>query len=341
MEADRIGKLGLGLACALLLAAACEQAPPPGPPPDIGELKPLEKTPTGAARSEELKKSQPPPVDTRDLVDGGVRLRWKVPAGQTAQAFRFTVRPSRPGGHTALKVNTRGLQHLPTKKRLALRQLSNLHLPAQYNLTGLVRIGSQEYGTLAVDYILGRLRPRQLPRDKRLARILKKAQGKVLVTAELGANGAVLGVDSPIKGDYNLQLILLELPEKRVKPGDTWSLNLRAFTDARFEQKALDEEAKVRLVKIDQAGERVLATLAYDVRMKQKGTFKGFSRRPIPQSIDFSFKGRGVFDVTRGCWKSLSGRYRMTGKGLIQYKEDQQLRINALKKVPAKLLAAD
>lgn len=338
---DRIGKLVWGLVGAVWLVAACEQGPPPGPPPDIAELKPLEKTAAGAARSEELKKSQPPPVDTRDFVDGGVRLRWKVPKGQTAQAFRFTARPSRPGGYTSLKVNTRGLQHLPTKKRLALQQLSNLHLPAQYNLTGLVRVGSKEYGTLAVDYILGRLKPRQLPRDRRLARILKNAQGKVLVTAELGANGAVLGVDSPIKGDYNLQLILLELPAKRVKAGDSWSLNLRAFTNALFEQKTLDEQAKVRLVKVDQAGERVLATLAYDVRMKQTGAFKRIGPRPIPQTIDFSFKGRGVFDVTRGCWKSLTGRYRMTGKGLIQYKEDQQLKINALKKVPAKLLAAE
>jgi len=333
--------IGLLMILSVALApAACEKAPPPGPPPALGKLEPLEPTPAGAARSEQLKQQQPPPVDTRDLVDGGVRLRWKVPEGERAQAFSVTVRPNRPGGCTALKINTRKLPRLKPKQLLALERLMSMRLPRSYDLTGLVRIKSQEYHTVAVDYVMGRLKPALLPRDRAVQKALKALQGKTVVSVELGDNGAVLGVNSPTMSDYNLQLILLELPEQRVKPGDTWPLQLRPFTHELFQQKKLSKKAQVSLIDVKQAKDGVLAILKYDLHMKQTGAFLRIAPRPVGQSIDLRFKGQGVFDVSGGCWKSLVVRYQMTASGLIQYRDDQRIKITPLPRPPKKLQEA-
>ncbi|MBN2494271.1 MAG: hypothetical protein JXR96_06760 [Deltaproteobacteria bacterium] len=324
----------LRLACLplLLALAACEEPPLPAPPADLGKMEPLAPSPEKAQAAAEKEA-----LDEGEVVEGAIRLSWKLPPGEKVLGFRIATRPG-PGKQKALDIDLRKAPGLKRVDRRVLKMLCPMQLPAHFTLTGVME-PMGEYGTYSVRYVLGKIKRGHLPRHKLMAKLLRQLQGKVVLTAEIAKSGAVLDVSSGF-ADRNILTYLFEMPGKPVREGETWKLDLSHFSSILFERKKLDEKAEAELVKIETTEQGSLATIRHRAHSRMQGEFAKLATKPVRQSLSYEFRGQGVFDVGRGCWKSYSGRYKARAKGLFSYRQDLRLRFEPLKQVSPELLAA-
>ena len=353
-----LGRVVYGLASLTIIGAwACEEPPLPMPPPDFGKMEVL--GPSAETSAKKVIEEAAQKTEEQTIVsDGAVRLRWKIPEGEKARAFTAVFTGHQ--GSRPMRFDRQRRTRLSQATRRSFERSHNSGGKAVSKWIGLLRNKDAGYGSLAVDYVLGMRDLNRLKKDKRLAKMLKKLKGKPLISAEIAKNGAVISVDSPFdtdsistgghmdlsgiaidykhEGDLTLHTILLEMPAERVKVGDSWKVQMRHYTNLLFDQQKLDEKAQVKLLKLEQKADRVLATLVYKIRAKQTGRWLRLGRKPIPQTFLTTYTGRGVFNATDGHWQSFSGQYKQAGKGVMDFARVGKIKISPLAKVPKYLL---
>ncbi len=341
-----------GFACALVVVAwagllSCEDPPLPMPPADFDKMEALKPSDEAASRMAKKKADE-----NAAVLDDAVRLRWILAEDEKARSFRVRFSPSEKGNRR-FRFDPKRQSKLSGKARRYINARNQSG--GKLDMFGILRRKDATYGSLAMDFYLDPGFRKRLPKDKKLAAVIKDLGSNPVISAEIAKSGAVISVDSPlestsisadgiqdrgvaletsVEGDLTLLTILLEMPPERMKVGDEWSFQLRHVTDLMLQKDKVDEKVVVKLVKLEEKNGQVLAHLRYDIRVKIRGKWMKLSPKPIRQTFTTSFKGRGVFDATLGSWRSFKGRFSRSGRGLMDFAHSMNVKITPLKQVP-------
>ena len=114
------------------------------------------------------------------------------------------------------------------------------------------------------------------------------------------------------RGQKNLVAMLLELPEKRVNVGDTWSLDINFIeNDQTFICSNADKKNTITLIDLKEDGGDTIAVMKYDISELVSGTFPGatfgLDTDLIEATMIMGFRGLAEFSVNEGRWLRYSG----------------------------------
>ncbi len=214
-------------------------------------------------------------------------------------------------------------------------------LPSGFALTTVLQPAEQ--GRLSVKMAAGDI---QMPaggdddaKSKELEEKLKKMLSGVQLRAEITDSGAVASWWTEQK-QANLVALFLELPDRPVKPGDTWSIGVRFLSMGNgFVCKKANRVNRVHLASTAALGDDRVATFEYVLSESVEGEFiHPMTKDVIPTTMRMSFVGTGEFLVRAGRWSRFSGRLSYKATGVQTGESEQNCALIPLDKVPPELL---
>jgi hypothetical protein len=277
--------------------------------------------------------SAPPPEAEK------VQLRWKV-AQDAPLAYEFATQPVTPGKKSTMRFDLSTLKKagVPVKQR---KQIFELQLPTESAMA--VVLSGKPSGDVATKVVVTRValpKKKKTKADKEMAKAVQQMVGKVQIRATMTDWGFVttdLG-----REQRNLVALMLELPNKPVAVGDSWTHSadlLKMGHNWEGERESLN---RVELVALEKEGETTVAIIDFTIAERQEGGFPNRrTQKEIPASMETSFVGRGEFLVEEGRWRRVAGRMTTRATGIMQADSDQQFTLTRLDPIPPQVLAAE
>jgi hypothetical protein len=106
----------------------------------------------------------------------------------------------------------------------------------------------------------------------------------------------------------NVIALLFQLPDKTVKVGDSWPLDVHLLSfDENFKCDTSRKLNKVTLSKIEKQGTETIAVLEYDIDEYVSGLFKSFLKGYIKTVTDIHYNAIAKFSIDKGRWISYEG----------------------------------
>ena len=266
-----------------------------------------------------------------------VQLRWKIPSE----------------GYLAYKTSTSQLD--PNEKFFefdksqifkngelpeeAKRKLQSLKLPSQANLTSILTPTKE--GNISVKIIVGKIDfSNNGEQPDEVKDLFKKMEGTVQIRGEISEQGEITSFYLEQK-QKNMIAMLFELPKRKVKEGDTWSLDVNLLMmGAGFIAKSADRVNKVTLKTLSpDKSNNMIAELEYLIAESVEGVFLNpMSGEEISTEMSMSFVGTGHFNVTEGRFEKMIGRLGIKSSGIMASENQQELSLEYLKSVPSCML---
>jgi len=125
----------------------------------------------------------------------------------------------------------------------------------------------------------------------------------------------------------NLIAMYFELPNRPVKIGDTWSLNVSYLMfDQSFVCKSADKVNNVELIDMLKDKNDTIVVIKYDISESASGYMKNpMTNEKIETSLSMSFNGIAEFSVNKGRWVKYNGILETTQKGMMSGSSKQKL----------------
>ncbi|MFB6341956.1 hypothetical protein ACE1ET_09540 [Saccharicrinis sp. FJH62] len=125
----------------------------------------------------------------------------------------------------------------------------------------------------------------------------------------------------------NLIAMYFELPDRPVKIGDTWSLNVSYLQfDQSFACRSADRTNNVELIDILKDKNDTIAVIKYDISESASGYMKNpMTNGKIETSLSMSFTGIAEFSINKGRWLKYNGILETTQKGMMSGSSKQKL----------------
>jgi len=139
---------------------------------------------------------------------------------------------------------------------------------------------------------------------------IKEMKEDVMVRGAITENGTIQSfyVDNNQK---NLISLFFELPNKPIKIGDSWSLDIHFITlNESFKCDTSFKKNNITLIDIKKVGSETIAVIKYDIIEFVSGDFYNrynFGEKIKKIFIKTTFKGIGEFSVDKGRWISFDG----------------------------------
>lgn len=168
--------------------------------------------------------------------------------------------------------------------------------------------------------------------DKKLkseeAEFINMALSGVQLRGKINLDG---GIESfYVKNDQkNLLAILFELPTRKVRVGDKWSLDVNLISmDQNFICNEYQNRNNVALIDVIEIDGSKIAKLKYDIYSFVKGDFKNpFNDTTIPTSMEILFNGICEFNIDEGKWKDYNGIMSLISTGYLSTNSKQSLKL--------------
>jgi len=140
----------------------------------------------------------------------------------------------------------------------------------------------------------------------------------------------------------NLLSLFFELPEKPVKIGESWTLNIDFIAfDQHFLYDSAYKRNEAKLVAIKKQGEETIAVIEYDAVEYVKGTFRvpDFFQsegavKEVPTMMAFTYRGIAEFSLEKGRWVSYEAIAKMDSYGMIDANSQKKFALLPLEKSP-------
>jgi hypothetical protein len=125
----------------------------------------------------------------------------------------------------------------------------------------------------------------------------------------------------------NLIAMYFELPNRPVKIGDTWSLNISYLQfDQSFVCKSADRTNDVESIDVLKDKNDTIVVIKYDISESASGYMKNpMTNEKIETSLSMSFNGIAEFSVNKGRWIKYNGILETTQKGIMSGSSKQKL----------------
>ena len=142
---------------------------------------------------------------------------------------------------------------------------------------------------------------------------ISEIKGNVVLRGKVNPDGEVLSFYYN-KEQNNLTALLFELPNKPVKIGDKWSLNVEMISmDPAFKADSVYKKNEVRLKDVITINKDKIAIIEYDLKEYVSGEFSKeiksmFSQDQINKTFkEVSHKAISEFNITKGMWLKYEG----------------------------------
>jgi hypothetical protein len=148
----------------------------------------------------------------------------------------------------------------------------------------------------------------------------------VMLRGEINESGQIESFY--LKGaQKNLIAMYFELPNRPVKIGDTWSLNVSYLQfDQSFVCKSADRTNNVELIDVLKDKNDTIVIIKYDISESASGYMKNpMTNEKIETSLSMSFNGIAEFSVNKGRWIKYNGILETTQKGMMSGSSKQKL----------------
>ncbi len=125
----------------------------------------------------------------------------------------------------------------------------------------------------------------------------------------------------------NLIAMYFELPNKPVKIGDTWNLNVSFLQyDQSFVCKSADRTNDVELIDVLKDKNDTIVVFKYNIYESASGYMKNpMTNEKIESSLSMSFNGIAEFSVSKGRWINYNGIIETIQKGMMSGSSKQKL----------------
>lgn len=148
----------------------------------------------------------------------------------------------------------------------------------------------------------------------------------VVLRGEINRNGQIESFYLK-SAQKNLIAMFFELPNKPIKLGDSWSLNVSYL---QFDQSFVCESAKktnnVELIDILKENSDTIVIFKYNISESASGYMKNpLNNENIETALSIKFDGIAEFSVTKGCWITYNGILETTQKGMLSGSSKQKL----------------
>ncbi len=142
------------------------------------------------------------------------------------------------------------------------------------------------------------------------------------------------------KEQLNLLSLMFELPDKAVKIGDTWTIQVSFISnDQNFICNDYTKTHLVQLVDVKDVNGDLIAFIKYNIRYFVDGDFKNpFLGNTIPTKMDVSFKGISEFNISKGKWENYDGLLSMDVTGVMTSHTQQRFKLIEIENIPEELL---
>lgn len=142
------------------------------------------------------------------------------------------------------------------------------------------------------------------------------------------------------EGQRNLLTILMQLPEKPVTVGESWSIDCNFLTfDQSFSPDTISNSNKVTLVKVDTVNNDLIAVIQYDIHSFAEGTFSnpmfGNSKDGM---ANIDYQGFARFNITKGYWESYKCILHSKMNGLMSQESSTLFQMKRSDIVPKQVL---
>jgi hypothetical protein len=148
----------------------------------------------------------------------------------------------------------------------------------------------------------------------------------VMLRGEINENGQIESFYLK-NAQKNLIALYFELPNKPVKIGDTWSLNVSFLQyDQSFVCKSADRTNNVELIDVLKDKNDTIVVFKYDIYESASGYMKNpMTNEKIESSLSMSFNGIAEFSVSKGRWIKYNGIIETIQKGMMSGSSKQKL----------------
>jgi hypothetical protein len=123
-----------------------------------------------------------------------------------------------------------------------------------------------------------------------------------------------------LKNDQrNLIALFYELPDKPIKTGDSWSLDIHFLSmDQNFVCDTSSRKNQVKLIGIKKEGTETIAVMKYDIEEYVAGDDSSpMSDKSVKTMMKMTYNGIAEFSVDEGRWKSYNGIMSLTSSGIM------------------------
>ena len=157
--------------------------------------------------------------------------------------------------------------------------------------------------------------------DNRMAEMVHSMNQGIMLRGSVYETGGIhsFWIKSSQK---NMIAMLFELPNKPVKIGDSWTLEINFITnDQNFKCDSAFKANKVTLIDLKQVKGETIAVLKYEFEEYVEGIFNSpamfRSGGAIPTTMKFTFHALAEFSIKKGRWLSYDGIMSLKANGVM------------------------
>lgn len=159
-----------------------------------------------------------------------------------------------------------------------------------------------------------------------IAKMKSLLSGGIMLRGAITEEGAIESFY--IKNDQrNLLALWYELPNKEVKVGESWPLDLHLISmDQNFKCDSSFRINKVTLTDVHKIGNQTIVVLKYDIEEYVDGEFYNpfQSNKPQKMMMKALYKGSSEFSIEKGKWISYNGIMTVSSTGLMTSQSQQK-----------------
>jgi hypothetical protein len=149
--------------------------------------------------------------------------------------------------------------------------------------------------------------------------VAKMITGDVVLRGAIYDNGSIQSFY--VKNDQkNLIALFFELPNKQLKIGDTWSLDVNLIsTDQNFKCDTSFRKNVVTLIDLKKVGNETIAVIKYDIMEFVLGVFNNpLARNSKETMMKMKYNAIAEFSIEKGRWSSYDGIMSLTSSGFVK-----------------------
>jgi hypothetical protein len=160
--------------------------------------------------------------------------------------------------------------------------------------------------------------------------LMNKMNAGIMLSGTIHEDGSIASFYTN-SSQKNIIEMLFKLPEKAVKVGDTWPLDINYISmDQNFVCDSSYKKNEVIVVAyINKDGDKIV-TLKYNILEYVHGSFSTpFDNKPVQTSMEMGYLGTANFSVEKGRWLNYEGIMKVISTGIVSVEENKRFELVA------------
>jgi hypothetical protein len=148
--------------------------------------------------------------------------------------------------------------------------------------------------------------------------LMKTVTGNIMLRGAIFDNGSIQSFY--VKNDQkNLIAMFFELPNRQIKIGDSWSLDINLVSmDQNFKCDTAFKKNNVTLIDLKKVGNETIAVIKYDILEYVLGDFNNpFAGSNKKTMMKMTYNAIAEFSIEKGRWSSYDGIMSLTASGVM------------------------